>query len=249
MEGVNLTRRDTLRIGLAGAAAALTGAKAAEAEATGYVFVERDGAARRGAAGGAGLQRPRSRRDRQRRPLAPARAADGRVLRHQAGRLHGPGRSRHRLAALLLICTSPEGSPAALDLTFAGIAPTGPLPASIDFTLQPAGRAGTLRGRAVHRSAAGDPRSRSTTSARTSSRRWRERRRSSASPPATSCSTISRCTTATIASSARSACRGGTSAATTTSTTRPRTARCRARRSSACSAPTTMRSSTPGRCS
>ena len=32
---------------------------------------------------------------------------------------------------------SPEGSPAALDLTYAGIAPTGLLPSSIDFTLTP----------------------------------------------------------------------------------------------------------------
>ena len=50
----------------------------------------------------------------------------------------------------------PKGSPAELNLTFEGLAPTGPLPASVDFALHAPGRAEGVRRRPHHRPAAGD---------------------------------------------------------------------------------------------
>ena len=114
------------------------------------------------------LQRPRCRRHRRamaarRLPLPDACA----IFVIKPAGYHAAGRSRRPARRASIIMHSPEGSPASLDLTFAGLAPTGPAARLGRFRASPAGRAGRVRGRDVHRSAAGDRASRSTSSART----------------------------------------------------------------------------------
>jgi hypothetical protein len=137
-EGVNLTRRDTLRIGLAGAAVALAGAPAAAdppAEATGFVYVERAG----GRTGLAGALVSNGREvvaaDADGRWRLPAPAPCVFFLIKPAGFMVpvDPVTGSPRFYYL----HSPDGSPAALNLTFAGVAPSGPLPASLDFVVRP----------------------------------------------------------------------------------------------------------------
>jgi hypothetical protein len=139
---LEVTRRDTLLLGLAGAAAAFSGGPAfsqAAAEASGLVFEDRDGT------GKAGPDNP---------GLADVLVSNGRevVATDSSGRWRLPAPSPCVLFVIkpagftppvdkltgsprFYYLHSPEGSPASLDLTFAGIAPTGPLPATIDFPL------------------------------------------------------------------------------------------------------------------
>ncbi len=141
-ETSDLTRRDTLRLGLAGAAAVLTGAPAqADPEASGLVFADRDGSGRPGP-GNPGLPgvlvsngREVAVTDAQGRWRLPAPAPCEFFVVKPAGYMPpvDPVTGSPRFYYL----HSPDGSPASLDLTFAGIAPTGPLPASIDFALKP----------------------------------------------------------------------------------------------------------------
>src|SRR5947209_3258483 len=138
-ERLNLTRRDTLRLGVAGAAAlAAAPVFAEDNQAEGVVFVDRDGSGR--AAGNPGL--------------AGALVSNGRevVATDAQGRWRLPAPSPCVFFVIkppgympqvdaqtgsprFYYLHSPEGSPA--EFTFAGIAPTGPLPASIDFGLKP----------------------------------------------------------------------------------------------------------------
>jgi hypothetical protein len=139
---LEVTRRDTLLLGLAGAAAAFSGASALSQEAieaSGVVFEDRD------STGKPGPNNP---------GLADVLVSNGRevVATDASGRWRLPAPSPCVFFVIkpagftppvdkltgsprFYYLHSPDGSPASLDLTFAGIAPTGPLPASIDFPL------------------------------------------------------------------------------------------------------------------
>jgi len=139
---LEVTRRDTLLLGLASAAAALSGGSAlsqATAEASGIVFEDRDGT------GKVGPSNP---------GLPDVFVSNGRevVATDSSGNWRLPAPSPCVFFVIkpagftppidtltgsprFYYLHSPDGSPASLDLTFAGIAPTGPLPASIDFPL------------------------------------------------------------------------------------------------------------------
>ncbi len=152
-----VSRREALLVAAGGLAAALAPrgpAQAAEgATVSGVVFEDLDGSGRRDAKspGVAGVLVSNGRdvavTDADGRYSA-AVARRGDDLRRQAGRLHAAGRSRPRGCRASIAIHRPLGSPASLELTFAGLAPTEPLPASLDFPLRPPGRAGRLRGRA-----------------------------------------------------------------------------------------------------
>jgi 3',5'-cyclic AMP phosphodiesterase CpdA len=133
-EANDLTRRDALRLGLAGAAAALAPAPAyAEAEATGRVFSERDGAGLPGVLVSNGRDVVATGPDGRWRLPAPSPCVF--FVIKPAGFM--PPVDPLTGSPRFYYLHSPEGSPAALDLTYAGIAPTGPLPASLDFALKP----------------------------------------------------------------------------------------------------------------
>ena len=130
----DLTRRDALLLGLAGAAAVIAPAAAyAEAEATGRVLADHDGSGLPGVLVSNGRDVVATGPDGRWRLPAPAPCVF--FVIKPAGYMPpvDPVTGSPRFYYL----HSPEGSPAALDLTFAGIAPTGPLPASIDFALKP----------------------------------------------------------------------------------------------------------------
>jgi 3',5'-cyclic AMP phosphodiesterase CpdA len=137
MTDLPLTRRDALRLGLAASAAALSGADASAdaAQATGVVYFDAEG----GRAGLANALVSNGRdvavTDAQGRWRLPAREPCVFFLIKPAGYMVpvDPVTGSPRFYYL----HSPQGSPASLDLTYAGVAPTGPLPASIDFVLKP----------------------------------------------------------------------------------------------------------------
>lgn len=143
-DGADITRRDMLKGVAGGAALALVPsaarAQAAAAEpatATGLVYdAGPDGTGRRGIAGvlvsngrdvavtdGAG---------RYSLPVAPETVV---FVVKPAGYMT-PLDAETNLPRFFAI-HHPQGTPPSLDLTYAGIAPTGPLPASIDFPLKP----------------------------------------------------------------------------------------------------------------
>jgi hypothetical protein len=134
-DGLEMTRRETLLWGLAGAAAALAPASAAaESMAQGRVFVDR--ADRAGLAGVlVSNGRDVAVTDAEGRWRLPAPAPCAFFVIKPRGYMVpvDPVTGSPRFYYL----HSPEGSPASLGLTFAGLAPTGPLPASIDFALHP----------------------------------------------------------------------------------------------------------------
>ncbi|MDE3176915.1 MAG: calcineurin-like phosphoesterase family protein [Pseudomonadota bacterium] len=134
----DLTRRDTLRLGVA--AAALAAAPAlADSQASGQVFIDRDGSGRPGpnnpGLAGALVSNGRdvTATDADGRWRLPAPAPAVFFVIKPPGYMPpvDPETGSPRFYHL----HSPEGSPA--DFTFAGLAPTGPLPASIDFALRP----------------------------------------------------------------------------------------------------------------
>ena len=252
-----ISRREALIAAAGGVAAALTAGAPAEARGgdrdrdrlRGPRRLRQARRRQSGPARRARLQRPGGRGHRRRRALPFAAARRGFDLRHQAGRLHAAGRPRDRPAALLSPASARAARPPRSISTFAGIAPTGPLPASVDFALKRQDEPERLRGRAVHRPAAGDgrrgrlhPRGRDRGAggregAVRPHRRRHHVRRSLALRPLQP------------RSSARSACRGGTSAATTTSTSRRPTGATAAKPTSASSARTITPSPTRRRCS
>ena len=152
-----LTRRDVLLGAAGGLVAAVTPAAADMAQARPPVTADptlsvssirlrrphgrrQAGAGRSGRARRARLQRRAGRRHRCRRVATSSvlsERARGHHLRRQARRLHAAGRSGDAIAAASIGCTSrrvrrrSSASPA-----FEGIAPTPPLPASLDFALK-----------------------------------------------------------------------------------------------------------------
>ena len=127
-----VTRREALQIGVIGAAAVLAGSPAkAAAEATGRVLLAGDGTGLPGVLVSNGRDVTATDADGRWRLPAPEPCvffvikATGYMTPVDAE----TGSPR------FYYLHSPDGSPAALDLTYAGIAPTGPLPASIDFAL------------------------------------------------------------------------------------------------------------------
>ena len=131
----DITRREALQLGLAAALApSLAFADDAPA-ATGFVYVERDGA-RRGLAGVlVSNGRDVTATDADGRWRLPAPAPCVFFVIKPAGYMP-PVDPQTGLPSFYHL-HSPEGSPAALDLTYPGIKPTGPLPASLDFALIP----------------------------------------------------------------------------------------------------------------
>ena len=137
-----ISRREALIAAAGGVAAALTAAAPAEADTatvTGIVFEDRDGSGRPGAAN-PGLSGALVSNGRE----VAVTDADGRYVLPLADEtsifvikpagfmpLHDPVTNLPRFSHL----HQPNGSPASLNLEFAGIAPTGPLPASVDFAL------------------------------------------------------------------------------------------------------------------
>ena len=143
IDDIALTRRDALQLGLAGAAALLAGAPAlAEEQASGLVFADRDGTGRPGPQnpGLVGVLVSNGRdvvaTDANGRWRLPAPSPCVFFVIKPAG--HMPPVDPLTGSPRFYYLHSPDGSPAALGLTFAGVAPTGPLPASIDFALKPA---------------------------------------------------------------------------------------------------------------
>jgi hypothetical protein len=139
-----ISRRDLLTGAAGGLAAALAPAGAAQAAAqtavvSGFVFEDVDGSGRRGAASPG---------------VAGALVSNGRdlAITDSAGRYSLPLPDEATIFVIKPAGYAPPldpatrlprfyrhhrplGSPAALDLTYAGIAPTGPMPASLDFAL------------------------------------------------------------------------------------------------------------------
>jgi hypothetical protein len=143
MAFAEFTRRQTLQLGLAGAAVALAGAAQAEAvpEASGLVFVDGDGSGRAspGNPGLAGVLVSNGRdvavTDAQGHWRLPAPNPCILFVIKPAGYM--PPVDPLTGSPRFYYLHSPEGSPASLDLTFEGLVPSGPLPASIDFGLKP----------------------------------------------------------------------------------------------------------------
>jgi hypothetical protein len=134
---MDFTRRKALALGLAGGLLAAAPARA-EVTAVGTVFEDRDGSGRPGAAnpGLAGVLVSNGRdvtaTDAQGRWSLPAPAPCVFFLIKPAG--FTPPVDPLTGSPRFYYLHSPEGSPP--DLTYAGIAPTGPLPASLDFPLR-----------------------------------------------------------------------------------------------------------------
>jgi len=134
MNGANeLSRRDALRLGLAGAAAVLAQPAAADdtAQAQGRVTLQPDGTGLPGVLVSNGREVTAT--DAEGRWRLPAPAPCVVFVIKPAGYM--PPVDAETGSPRFYYLHSPEGSPAALDLTYVGIAPTGPLPASIDFAL------------------------------------------------------------------------------------------------------------------
>jgi 3',5'-cyclic AMP phosphodiesterase CpdA len=132
-EANEISRREALRLGLAGAAAMLAPSAQAEAaaEATGRVLLQPQGTGLRDVLVSNGRDVAVTDADGRWRLPAPEPCVF--FVIKPAGYMTpvDPETGSPRFYYL----HSPQGSPAALDLTYAGIAPTGPLPASIDFPL------------------------------------------------------------------------------------------------------------------
>ena len=136
-----ISRREALIAAAGGVAAALTGApaEAAEATVTGIVFEDRDGSGRPSAAnpGLPGVLVSNGRdvavTDAEGRYLLPLPEEASIFVIKPAAFMPplDPGTNLPRFYRL----HQPNGSPASLNLEFAGIAPTGALPASVDFAL------------------------------------------------------------------------------------------------------------------
>ena len=168
------SRREALLVAAGGVAAALTAPGAARADTatvSGLVFEDKDGSGKpepgqSGPRRRARLQRQGHRGHRRRGSLHAAAARGSGDLRHQARGLHAAGRSRDQLAALLSL-TSARGIARLAEPDIRRRAADGPAARLGRFRAAPAGRARRVRGRDVHRPAAGDPTSRSISSART----------------------------------------------------------------------------------
>lgn len=129
----DLTRRDTLRLGVAAAAFAAAPALA-ETQASGRVFIDHEGTGRAGLAGAlVSNGRDVAVTDVDGRWRLPAMAPAVFFLIKPPGYM--PPVDPLTGSPRFYYLHSPEGSPA--DFTYAGVAPTGPLPASIDFALKP----------------------------------------------------------------------------------------------------------------
>ena len=130
--GFEVTRREALQIGVIGAAAVLARTPAAAAtEATGRVVLAGDGTGLPGVLVSNGREVTAT--DADGRWSLPAPAPCVFFVIKPAGYM--PPVDAETGSPRFSYLHSPEGSPAALDLTYSGIAPTGPLPASIDFAL------------------------------------------------------------------------------------------------------------------
>ena len=130
--GFEVTRREALQIGVIGAAAVLARTPAAAAtEATGRVVLAGDGTGLPGVLVSNGREVTAT--DADGRWSLPAPAPCVFFVIKPAGYM--PPVDAETGSPRFSYLHSPEGTPAALDLTYSGIAPTGPLPASIDFAL------------------------------------------------------------------------------------------------------------------
>ena len=143
MDGkLEFTRREALVLAASSAGAALLDASAARADVatvTGLVFEDRDGSAK--AAGNPGLPnvmvsngKDVALTDAQGRYSLPLSGPAIIFVIKPAGFTPpvDPKTGHHRFYYI----HQPDGTPASLNLTYDGIAPTGPLPASVDFGLR-----------------------------------------------------------------------------------------------------------------
>ncbi len=143
-----ITRRQSFAVAAGLAVALGERAKAAEATATGTVFEDTDGSGRRvaGSTGLAGVMVSNGRdvvkTDAEGRWSLPVQPGDAVFVIKPTGYMT-PVDPTTQLPSFSYLYV-PDGTPAKLGLRFAGVAPTGPLPSSIDFPLRKQAEPGTF---------------------------------------------------------------------------------------------------------